>query len=207
MANPDEVLTLDAQSLDIHLQYLYAEPDDWAKYDAAVTSLGWMRTTLLSQLVSGFMGKHWKYYAECADLEAKARGISPGQFFEECCADFPSEPPTKANGGPKYPGWGAKLTARLDPKARPLFLPSPLATVVRIEQTKANRQRVKTLWLGLNNAALLRVACEVEQCTLTPLISLILRYHFEQYWEKVYAPQIRAGKARSFHRLFTDPTD
>ncbi|MEM9805993.1 MAG: hypothetical protein AAF959_11995 [Cyanobacteria bacterium P01_D01_bin.56] len=128
------------------------------------------------------MAVHWKYYADCAELDAAARGLSVEAFFNACI------------------NWDAELPSYTGD--RPTFKPYPLATIPDVETTPDNRRRVKVIRTSQVNGALLRVACVVDRCTLITIMSRLLRWHFDQYWEKSYAPQIRAAQAKSFRRLF-----
>ncbi|NEQ48658.1 MAG: hypothetical protein F6K11_00805 [Leptolyngbya sp. SIO3F4] len=168
--------------LEIPLRYFYAEPADWEKYQAACTHLMWLKSTFLSQLCNSFISVNWEYYAECAELDAQARGLSTQEFFTECC------------------NWDGKLTEYQ--KRRPTFKPSPLATVPDVDASQENRRRVKTIRTGRANGALLRVACEVDRCNLITVTSRVLRWHFDRYWEKLYVPQIQAAQEQSFRRVF-----
>jgi hypothetical protein len=53
-----------------------------------------------------------------------------------------------------------------------------------------NKRRYGTIALGGFNFVLLRVAQLVDLGPQTQLISRIVKYHFDQYWETNYLPQI-----------------
>ena len=178
---------LEDGGLEVSLKYLYADDAYWEKYELACKHLMWLRTTLVSQLINSFIALHWEYYAECAELDAKARELSVQDFFDECC------------------NFEAELTPYI--KERPTFKPSPLDSIIDFESSSAYRRRVRTIRIGRANGALLRMVSVVDRASLTVVVSRVLRWHFDRYWEKLYVPQIRAAEAKSFRRLFSKPQE
>ena len=115
---------LENGGLEVSLKYLYADDAYWEKYELACKHLMWLRTTLVSQLINSFIALHWEYYAQCAELDAKARGLSVQDFFDECC------------------NFEAELTPYI--KERPTFKPSPLDSIIDCETRDRKSTRLNS---------------------------------------------------------------
>lgn len=172
------------EAKEIPLGYIYASPTYLEKYLATCNYLGWNKTSLLNQVLNSYFAAHWRYYAAASELDATARGLSVNQFFD-VCNDWKHD----------LPGYQC---------LRPRFEPSPLSQGPNPQVSKANCQRIKSIRIGLANGALLRIACIIEQARLIDVSGRILQWHFDEYWENSYAPQIKAAQQSSFERIFED---
>ncbi|MEM9906906.1 MAG: hypothetical protein AAF921_17950 [Cyanobacteria bacterium P01_D01_bin.44] len=166
-------------SQQIRLSYIHVEDEVWNKFELACDRLGWQSKNLLQQIVHSFFARHRDYYCRAAIADAKAREMTEQPYYETL------------KGGSEE-----DLNRYIG--QRPNFGPSPLATVPDPIANKETRRRYNLLTLGDFNYVLLKVAMIVERASIVELTSRITLWHFNEYWEKLYLPQIQHDEQRRF---------
>ena len=167
MAHP-----LDSQPITLPLSCIYASSDTWNDKYLQALRLGWNKTALLRQCASPFCGAHRAFYRECGHLDAQARGYESlnGEYFAECCQPRPN------------------LRPYLDGK--PAFPASPLSEIAMPDISDDNRRSYARYNSSAYNAVILRIACIVDDITLSHALSKILQWHFDKYWGSSYTRQL-----------------
>ena len=67
---------------------------------------------------------------------------------------------------------------------------TPLDTVPLVDTAAPNRYRYNTIALGGFNFVLLKTAQLVDLGPMSQLVSRVVAYHFDKYWETSYLPQL-----------------
>lgn len=167
---------------DIRINYLYASPKIWARYDLACDQLGWANKSLVQQCIHAFLGnkENRVLYAEAAIKDAEARGMDAAEYYR-VLRDASEENLTRYTNG------------------RPAFGATPLDRIPFLETTHSEKRRYNTITLSNYNFVLLRVARIIDTGPMVQLVSRILEHHFDVHWEKRYKPQIDRDTACSFN--------
>jgi hypothetical protein len=166
-------------SRDLRINYVYMDELTYARFSTACEQLGWPNKSLVQQCIHAFFRKHQAYYAEAGIQDAAARGLTPADLYEALWSD-------QDEALPPYFG------------QRPDFGSSPITTTPPVAATQSNRRMYNVITLSDYNCVLLKVAKIVELENWPGLVSRILAYHFQHYWESNYQPQIQLHESRSF---------
>lgn len=163
-------------SYDFRINYIYMRPETKERFDQACEEIGWALRTQAVQCLKAFSREHKDYYISCALMDAEARGMTQEEYYRVLRDE------------------GAdKLKSYID--MRPGFPPTPLDRIPPIDEI---RQKYNKVSLTGYNLVLLRVAQIVDRGTMIQLVSRIIEYHFQKYWDLVYAPQIRLNQLCRF---------
>lgn len=163
----------------IRINFIYMEPETRERFTAASETLGWAYRSLAQQVIHGFFAKHKGFYTEAALKDADARGMSESDYYQ-VLRDKSEDDLSRYVSG------------------RPGFGPAPLDPIAPISTGPEYRQKYNTITLSSFNFCLLKVCRIVDTAPLTQVVSRIVHYHFDTYWETNYLPQIKADQACKF---------
>jgi len=155
----------------LRITHIYFDPVTMARYNRACQDLYWADSGLLRQCISAFFKVHQAYYVECAYKDLEARGMAVSDWYRTLRDGSIEDLPQYRRG-------------------RPIFGPTPLDPVPPVVTSAEGRRRYATVSFGGFNLVLLRTAQLVDLGPLTQLISRIVVYHFDQYWQTNYLPQL-----------------
>lgn len=155
--------------VNVRLSYFYADADNWDKFVAACSSLGWAQKSFLQQIAHSYFGKHGLGYANAAVLDAEARSMTERDYYQAL-----------AEGSDLLPYKGQ----------RPEFETTPLERIPDPDPTPDNRRRYNVVSISDYYYVLLQVALIVDRCTLIEFFSRVVVWHFTTYWARSYQPQI-----------------
>ena len=166
-------------SAEVRISYIYASDETWSKFEQACDRLGWQSKALIQQIIHSFFAKHKDFYCQAALADAEARGMQEQDYY------------VALKSGPD---------ADLSPykKHRPDFGSTPLAIIPDPEASKENRRRYNMVTLSDFNYVLLHSAMLVERANPVEIVSRIVAWHFIEYWERSYLPQIRHDDEHRF---------
>ena len=155
----------------------------WQRYLSAVDEIGWNKSSLITQWLASFCSVNRAYLQKCAELDAQARGFdsAKGDYFSLCR------------------NW-EELPAYTD--ARPIFDPSPLAAIAKVETSSQTRRSFNAFRASGINSAFFHLLCEIEQDNAPKTISRIAVWHIDKYWDKSYRWQLEADTQLSFRPEF-----
>lgn len=149
------------------------------RFTAASESLGWPYRSLAQQVIHAFFAKHRDFYANAAIKDAAARRMTEEDYYR-VLRDKSEEDLGRYVSG------------------RPGFGPAPLDPIEPIPTGEAFKQKYNTITLSNYNYALLRVSRIVDTAPLTQVVSRLVKYHFDNYWDTNYLPQINRDQACKF---------
>lgn len=154
----------------IDINYCYIGPSELEKFETAQDLTGWAKTVILTQIAQTYGKVHEDYYAEAAELDAVARGFEKhqGDHFDALCDWSKPLPPYK--------------------EARPLFDPSPIATIPMPDKS-VGRHGFNGFRCSARNAAIIRLALEIEQTNIQIFMSKAFTWYYARYWH-LYLPQL-----------------
>jgi hypothetical protein len=177
-SHPAKLRAVD-QPLTLPLSCIYSNEETWSKYIEALR-LGWQKTALLRQCASPFCGEHRAFYRDCAAIDAEARGYAAadGEYFYNA-AHFRELRPYRSRTTPEFPE-------------------SPLSLIKMPDVSAKTRHSFARYHSGFYNGAILRVACIVDDISLSHALSKILEWHFEKYWGSSYTRQLWSADRLSF---------
>ena len=155
----------------LRIPQVYFDPEIRTRYDRACKDLHWSDVGLLRQCVSAFFKVHQGFYVECAYKDLEARGMTVDTWYKAVRDGSTEDLPHYKRG-------------------RPVFGQTPLDTVPLINTAASNRYRYNTIALGGFNFVLLRTAQLVDLGPMSQLVSRVVAYHFDTYWETNYLPQL-----------------
>jgi hypothetical protein len=166
-------------SRDLRINYVYMNEITYERFTTACEQLGWANKSLVQQCIHAFFKKHQDYYANAGIQDALARGLTSKDYYEYLWSD-------RDDDLPHYLG------------QRPDFGSSPISTTPQVVVRTSNKRNYNVITLGDYNCVLLKVAKIVELETWPGLVSRIMAYHFNLYWESNYLPQIQLHQSRNF---------
>lgn len=166
-------------SKDVRLNYVLMTEETHQRFVAACDQLGWARKSLVQQCIQSYFAKHRAYYCEAAIADAKARGIDQSGYYSLL-----------------REGDDSDLPNYLD--LRPSFGESPIATTPPVPTDPENRRKYSTVTMGDFNYVLLKVAKLIDNETWAGLTSRVISWHFSNYWERAYLPQIQMDEQKTF---------
>lgn len=150
---------------EILTSYLVLEPKLRKKFESIIREQGWSQTKFVNAAIADYFQRNIEYYLKAAKIDAKARGYNDmGSAYYQALLDNDLEP------------WGGD-------GARPNFPDSPLKQIADAREARKNQHRLKQIRVSEYNAALLRLALEVDGLTLIQLLSRIVTWHFDQQWK------------------------
>ena len=154
----------------IDINYCYIGKEELVKFKTAQNLTGWAKTVILTQIAQTYGKVYADYYAEAAELDAKARGFAQhkGEHFDALC------------------DWNIELPAYSE--QRPIFEPSPLASVP-MPNKSVGRHSFNGFRCSARNAAIIRLACEIEQTNIQIFMSKAFTWYYARYWD-LYLPQL-----------------
>lgn len=155
----------------LRLPQIYFDPVTMARYNRVCTELHWADSGLLRQCISAFFKVHQGFYVEAGYKDLEARGMAVSDWYKTLRDGSIEDLPPYRRG-------------------RPIFGPTPLDPVPPVVTSVEGRRRYATISLGGFNLVLLRTAQLVDLGPLTQLVSRIVVYHFDTYWETNYLPQL-----------------
>ncbi len=155
----------------LKLAYVYMTDADYERYETAIAACGWQSTYLFSQFLSSFAGKNIDYYRAALKTAAAAMDIHPKELYNLCRSAEEVEFPQYVKETPEYGE-------------------SPLNSVVAIETGMEQRRRIGRFKASGRNAVVLRLAAIVERQSTPLTLSRIVNWHFANYWNRSYGPQI-----------------
>ncbi|KPQ33010.1 MAG: hypothetical protein HLUCCA11_19820 [Phormidesmis priestleyi Ana] len=179
MAELSEALSDALMGKDVRLNYVLMTDETHQRFVAACDQLGWARKSLVQQCIQSFFTEHRSFYCNAAIADAAARGIHQNQYYSLL-----------------RDGDEGKLPVYLN--LRPSFGESPIATTPPVPTDTSNRRRYSTVTMGDFNYVLLKVAKLVDNDSWAGITSRIVSWHFSNYWENVYLPQIAMDEKRTF---------
>ncbi|MEM8610459.1 MAG: hypothetical protein AAGF93_00460 [Cyanobacteria bacterium P01_H01_bin.105] len=154
---------------EIATSYLVLPPELFEKQFQVVCppknlAKGWTQTGFVNWAIADFFRVNIDYYLEAGKLDAEARGYQgfEGDYYQDLLEDN-LEP------------WANGL--------RPRFEDSPLRQIVDAKEARKNQHRLKQIRVSEYNAALIRLALEIDDLTLIQLTSRIVIWHFWEYWD------------------------
>jgi hypothetical protein len=157
------------------------DPETMSRYDRACKLLHWSESGLVRQAIAAYFKVHLDYYVECSYRDLEAREMAVEDWYTTLRDKSIEELPRYKRG-------------------RPAFGATPLDTISPVDTGFKNKRRYGTISLGGFNFVLLRVAQLVDLGPQTQLISRIVKYHFDQYWETNYLPQIEFDEQTTLPR-------
>lgn len=150
---------------EILTSYIVLGSELWAKFEIVVKEQGWSQTRFVNAAIADFFRLNIDYYLEVAKIDAEARGYSRmDSAYYQALLEADLQP------------WGGD-------GARPDFPDSPLKRIADAGEARKNQHRLKQIRVSEYNAALVRLALEVDDLTLIQLLSRIVTWHFDQYWK------------------------
>ena len=155
----------------LRITHIYFDPVTKARYDRACQELYWADSGLLRQCVSAFFKVNQDYYVEAGYKDLEARGMAVSDWYKTLRDGSIEDLPPYRRG-------------------RPIFGPTPLDPIAPVVPSPEGRRRYATVSFGGFNLVLLRTAQLVDLGPLTQLVSRIVVYHFDKYWETNYLPQL-----------------
>lgn len=179
MAELSEALSDALMGKDVRLNYVLMTDETHQRFVAACDQLGWARKSLVQQCIQSFFTEHRPFYCNAAIADAEARGIKQSEYYS-----------LLRNGDE------GNLPDYL--KLRPSFGESPIATTPPVPTDTGNRRRYSIVTMGDFNYVLLKVAKLIENDSWAGITSRIVSWHFSNYWESVYLPQIAMDEKRTF---------
>ena len=164
---------------ELRINYVFATPETWQKVELACTELGWSKASILKQMLHGFMHVDGSFYAEAGRKDAKARGMSEGDYFKVLRDGSIEDLPRYLAG-------------------RPAFGKAPIDDIDPIEVSDDNKHRYNVIGLSAYNYVLFRVASIVDGGSFVQLVSRMIVKHLADKWESNYQNQIERDKACKF---------
>lgn len=166
-------------SAEIRLSYIYVSDANWKKFEEVCDRVGWQSKALVQQIIHSFLAKHRDFYADAAAADAAARGMAESDYYREMEQGSEAEPTAYKS-------------------IRPDFGSTPLAVIPDPEATKETRRNYNRVTLGDYNFALFHAVKIIERTSNAELVSRIVAWHFSEYWERIYAPQINRDNEKRF---------
>ena len=168
--------------VEILTSYLVLAPDVWEdRFQVVLREQGWPQTQLVNLAIADYFQRNTDYYVAAAQLDAQARGYdgTKGAYYQDLLED-------------NLQPWSDGL--------RPDFPSSPLKRITDAGEARKNQHRLKQIRLSEYNAALIRLALEVDDLTLIQLTSRIIDWHFREYWDAKggYQWQILGSEQETF---------
>ncbi|MBN3871648.1 transposase [Nostoc sp. JL33] len=155
------------------LSYYYVSPQDAERIDTFRQVSGDTEKTLITQFVRGELGRNRDSYLKLARFDAQMREIPFREWGEIVVLQ----------GMEALPPYRHEL--RDIPE-------TPLKDVVLPPNTELIRRGINHIMLGTLNLALYRVAVHYDRDNAIGVTSKIVRKHFDQNWDKLYLPQVKA---------------
>ena len=150
---------------EILTSYLVLTPEVWeGKFQVILKEQGWSQTRFVNMAIADYFRENIDYYLKAAGLDAAARGYEgvQGPYYQDLLAN-------------DLRPWADGL--------RPDFPSSPLRRIADAGEARKNQHRLKQIRVSEYNAALLRLALEVDDLTMIQLTSKIVVWHFLEYWD------------------------
>ena len=154
------------------LSYLWLSPESTDRVAQILDLTGDSEKTFFSNVIRAYFKRENPYYIEALKQDAKARGLEP-----------------KAQAAMLVAGGIQVLPAYVGDK--PVFTPSPIATIPEVEGPQALRRPLNYLKLSKRNRCLLQMALIIEGGAMPQLLSKLLVYHFRAHWVQTYEPQFK----------------
>ena len=150
---------------EILTSYLVLTPEIWeGKFQVILKEQGWSQTRFVNMAIADYFRENIDYYLEAARLDAEARGYEEfqGAYYRDLLRN-------------DLQPWADGL--------RPDFPNSPLRRIADAKEARKNQHRLKQIRVSEYNAALIRLALEVDDLTLIQLLSRIVIWHFLECWD------------------------
>ena len=170
----------------LRINKIYGLPETWKRFDIATGEIGWSKKKFIQQITHAYFGKNRDYYADCAILDAAARGMDESAYYTAL-----------------YDGGGTdhtknKLLSPYLSAGCPVFEPNPLSTLPKVPTTDENTKNFNIIDVSDYYFVLLQVGQIVDGGPMSQLISRMLENHFFIFWERSYAHQIRLHERKRF---------
>ena len=174
IVNSAHIASMSYKKIDIN--YCYIGPSELERFNTAQELTGWAKTVILTQIAQTYGKVYEDYYAEAAELDAVARGYEchRGSHFDALCDWNKALPPYQ--------------------NARPIFEASPLASIPMPDKS-VGRYGFNGFRCSARNAAIIRLALEVEQTNIQIFMSKAFIWYYARYWH-LYLPQLASVEQR-----------
>lgn len=168
----------------IPLSYVYMSPRTLNRYDAMRLATDWPKRFVLTQVGHCFGQRFLEYYQFAAEIDATARGYEQhqGDHFDRLC-DWKDLPPYSAG--------------------RPDFGRSPLYDMPPVDTT-LERQRFNGFKMSDRNSVVLHLACLIEREPTYVVMSKLITWYYDTYWEPNYVEQLVAANQRTISPDLSD---
>jgi hypothetical protein len=164
---------------EVRINYILATDENWQRILLACEELGLSKSAIIKQMLHGFMRRDGAFYARAGIMDAEARGMSEGAYFD-CLRD------------------GADEALRPYTGSRPLFGQSPIDAIPLLPTDEKLKRTYNTVGLSAYNYVLLKVARIVHNDSFVQIISRMIVKHLADNWESVYQPQIERDRQSKF---------